>query len=90
MKKRSGRKSSPLDEIRPPAWTAALTTELLELLWALEATVAAHPGLDALLGEIVAGPLFAAADFPAPTATERKAPGNADEGEQATMEFDAS
>ena len=41
MKQRSGRKSSPLDEIHPTAWIAALTTELLELLWVLEASIAA-------------------------------------------------
>ena len=48
MKSRSGRKSSPLDEIRPAGWTAALTTELLELLWVLEATVAVQPEPNAL------------------------------------------
>ena len=61
MKKRSGRKSSPLDDIRPAAWTAPLTTELLELLWVLEATVAAQPELNALLSEILTSPLLPAA-----------------------------
>jgi hypothetical protein len=89
MKVRSGKKSSPLDEIRPAAWTAALTTELLELFWVLEATVAAHPAADALLAEIIAGPLFAAADFPTPTAAERAAPGEAAENPQTVMQFDA-
>ena len=81
------KQSCPLDEIRPAAWTAALTAELLELLWVLEATVAAQPALDALLGEIVGEPLFAANDFPTPTAAERKPPGEEGEQEQATMEF---
>ena len=40
MKMGAGRKSSPLDDIRPAHWTSAFTTELLELLWVLEATVA--------------------------------------------------
>jgi Type ISP C-terminal specificity domain len=86
MKQRSGRKSSPLDDLRPAAWTAALTTELLELLWVLEATVAMQPQMNALLSEILAGLLFTAADFPAPTATERAAPG--EEPEQAQPELE--
>jgi hypothetical protein len=85
MKQRSGRKSSPLDDIRPAAWTAALTTELLELLWVLEATVAAQPELNTLLAEILAAPLFTAADFPTPTAAERAAPGEEAEDNQRMM-----
>ena len=85
MKQRSGRKSSPLDEIRPAAWTAALTTELLELLWVLEATVAAQPELNTLLAEILAAPLLAAADFPTSTAAERAAPGEEREDNQRMM-----
>ncbi len=38
MKKPKGKKSSPLDDIRPERWTGDFTTELLELLWILEAT----------------------------------------------------
>ena len=87
MKQRSGRKSSPLDEIRPAAWTAALTTELLELLWVLEATVAAQPELNALLSEILAAPLFTAADFPTPTAAERSAPGEQQEETQTKLKM---
>jgi len=33
MKKGAGKKSSPLDEIRPERWPSQFTTELLELLW---------------------------------------------------------
>lgn len=75
MKQRSGRKSSPLDDIRPEAWTAALTTELLELLWVLEATIEMQSSLEELLAEIVASPTLAAAGLPQPTAAERQAPG---------------
>lgn len=39
LRDRTGRKTSPLDEIRPTTWTAAMTQELLELLWVLEATI---------------------------------------------------
>ena len=87
MKQRSGRKSSPLDDLRPASWTAALTTELLELLWVLEATVTTQPQLNALLSEILAAPLFTAADFPAPTATERAAPGEEPEQAQPQLEM---
>ena len=87
MKQRSGRKSSPLDDLRPAAWTAALTTELLELLWVLEATVAAQPELNALLSEILAAPLLTAADFPTPTAAERSAPGEKQEEKQPELEL---
>jgi hypothetical protein len=44
---------SPLDGIGPAAWTEALTRDLLELVWMLEATLAIEPALDALLAEIV-------------------------------------
>ena len=74
-------------EVCAPGWTAALTTELLELLWVLEATVAAQPELDALLSEILAAPLFAAADFPAPTAVERAAPGEQQEEMQTKLKM---
>lgn len=74
MKERSGKKSSPLDDIRPAAWTATLTQELLELLWVLEATVNEQPAADSLLAEIIAGPLFVAADLPSPNPEEREAP----------------
>lgn len=77
MKKRAGKKSSPLDEIRPERWTARMSDELLELLWVLESTLAMEPELEAALDKVVAGPCFAAADLPTPAAEERKAPGKA-------------
>jgi hypothetical protein len=74
MKGGAGRHSSPLDDIRPERWTPALTAELLELLWVLESTVATYPALESLLGRIVAGPCFMAADVPPPSDAERAAP----------------
>ncbi len=76
MKKRAGKKSSPLDEIRPARWTARMSDELLELLWVLEATLAIEPELAKSLDNIVAGPCFTAAELPTPTPEERKAPGS--------------
>ena len=74
MKKRAGKKSSPLDDIRPERWTARMSDELLELLWVLEATLAMEPQLENMLEKVVAGPCFAAAELPAPTPEQRKAP----------------
>ena len=80
----SGRKSSPLDEIRPERWTFG--EELIELLWLLEATLALEPEGAALLDEVCASPLFSANDLPTPTADERKPPNVAPrEGEQLGM-----
>jgi hypothetical protein len=75
MKKRSGKKSSPLDEIRPECWTARMSDEFLELLWVLEATLAMEADLATVLDKAVCGPCFAASDLPQPTAAERRAPG---------------
>ena len=77
MKKRAGKKSSPLDDIRPECWTARMSDELLELLWVLEAILAMEPELEKALDRVVAGPCFAAADLPTPTPGERKAPSKA-------------
>ena len=65
MKRGGGRKSSPLNDIRPNSWTAAFTAELLELLWVLEATLAIYPEQADLLKEIVAGDCFSSDDLPA-------------------------
>ncbi|EQB16670.1 type ISP restriction/modification enzyme [Sphingobium lactosutens] len=75
MKKRAGKKSSPLDLIRPERWTARMSEELLELLWVLEATLAMEADLEAQLDKIVAGPCFTSAELPEPSDDERKAPG---------------
>lgn len=77
MKKRAGKKSSPLDDIRPERWTARMSDELLELLWVLELTLAMEPELEKALDRIVAGPCFTAAELPTPKPEERKAPGTA-------------
>lgn len=74
MKKRKGRKSSPLDDIRPQRWTARMSKELQELLWVLEATLAMEPQLKAALDKVAAGPCFTAADLPQPKPDERKLP----------------
>jgi len=72
MKVRKGRKSSPLDEIRPKRWT--FTAELLSLLAILEQTVEVTPEAATLLEEIVKGPLIDPADIPQPAEAERKPP----------------
>jgi Type ISP C-terminal specificity domain/N-6 DNA Methylase len=76
MKKRAGRKSSPLDGIRPERWPARMSDELLELLWVLEATLGMESELEAVLDKVIAGQCFSADELPAPTESERKAPGN--------------
>lgn len=75
-----GRKSSPLDDIRPTTWSATFTAELLELLWVLEATVAMGYRLDEWLERVVAGPLVTTGDLPQPTEMERKPPATAGYG----------
>ncbi|CAN5474945.1 DNA methyltransferase [soil metagenome] len=74
MRERSGRKSSPLDDIRPERWTGEMTRELQHLLWVLEGVIALEPAQDELLGEIVAGEMFLAEELPHPTDAERAAP----------------
>ena len=77
MKKRAGKKSSPLDDIRPERWTARMSDAFLELLWVVEATLAMEPELEKTLDKVVAGSCFTAAELPTPTPEERKAPGSA-------------
>jgi len=74
MKEGAGRRSSPLDEIRPEVWPEAFTQELLELLWVVERSVALEPALDVSLDAIVSGPTIPADDLPRPTEQERLAP----------------
>lgn len=74
MKKRAGKKSSPLDDIHAEHWTARLSDEFLELLWVLEATLAMEPELETALDKVVGGPCFAATELPTPKPEERKAP----------------
>ncbi len=64
MRERRGRKSSPLDEIRPTVWTHEFTRELLELLWVLEKTIEGYQQQKQLLEEVLAGDLFRADELP--------------------------
>ena len=74
MRVRSGRKSSPLDDIGPRQWTAELTRELLTLLWLLEATLELYPAQAELLERLLADPLFTAEELPDVPASARNAP----------------
>jgi predicted helicase len=74
MRKPKGKKSSPLDDIRPERWTGDFTTELLELLWVLEATIAEYPALAKMLSAVVRGPCFKADELPAVPDAARKPP----------------
>ena len=73
-RKRAGKKSSALDNIRPERWTARMSEEFLELLWILEATLAMEPDLERTLDRVVLGPCFLASDLPQPTPEQRRAP----------------
>jgi hypothetical protein len=72
MKKGSGRKSSPLDDIRPERWPSQFTSELLELLWVLEGTVAGYPEQAELLSTVIAADCFQADEFSVVPAEARK------------------
>ena len=74
MKKGAGKKSSPLDDIRPERWTARFTTELLDLLWVLEATLASYPEQSKLLKAVLDGTCFRADELPSTPAEMRKPP----------------
>ncbi len=74
MKNGAGKKSSPLDKIRPERWTSQFTTELLELLWVLEKTVAGYPEQAELLEAIMLGECFDAEEIAAPPEWMRKSP----------------
>jgi len=74
MKDPKGRRSSPLDEINTEQWPSEFTTELLELLWVLEATVAQYPAQAELLSAVVKGPCFRAEELPPVPDEARKPP----------------
>ena len=74
MKKGAGRKSSPLDDIRPERWTSQFTSELLELLWVLEATVEGYPEQERLLDAVIESDCFQSYELPPVPDTMRKAP----------------
>jgi hypothetical protein len=82
MKDRSGRKSSPLDNIRPVAWTAELSQELRQLLWVVEATIAMQPELNTMLMRVMASKTVNAESLTLPTDSERAAPSGEEESDQ--------
>jgi hypothetical protein len=69
---KKGKRSSPLDDVRPLQWT--FTDELLLLLNTLEYTVEQTPLAASLLEKVVGGPVFLASELPTPTDSERKPP----------------
>ena len=74
MRDGAGRTSSPLDGIRPGCWTSRFTTELLEVLWVLEATVEGWPEQERLLEAVVEGECLRAGELPPVPDEMRKAP----------------
>ena len=74
MKRGGGRKSSPLDDIRPERWTSQFTTELLDLLWVLEATVKTYPEQARLLEAVIEGDCFRGDELPPVPDAMRKPP----------------
>ena len=91
MRERSGRKSSPLDDIRPRVWTREFTRELLELLWVLEKSLEGYPRQKKLFEEILAGPLFQANELPPVPDEAREAPPapRSPSGDQRKFSFDS-
>ena len=71
---RSGRQSSPLDEIRPEQWI--FTEELLELLWVVEATLNLQPEGTELLAKVFASDSFSQEELPKPSNAEHQSPHN--------------
>ena len=72
--KRSGRRSSLLDEIRPGRW--AFTDELLDLLWVIEATLRLQPEGADLLDRVCDSDLFSQDELPKPSKEEGQPPRN--------------
>jgi hypothetical protein len=65
MQQRSGKKSSPLDDIRPQRWS--FDDDLVALLRLIDKTVDMRPAMDAALKDVLKSELFMADDFPKPT-----------------------
>jgi hypothetical protein len=70
----AGRRSSPLDDIRPDRWTAQTTKEFLELLWILEHTQTVYPELEGILDKTVKSDCFTAEELPIPIDAQRQPP----------------
>ena len=88
MRDGAGRTSSPLDGIRPERWPARLTTELLELLWVLEATVEAWPEQERLPEAVIEGECLRADDLPPVPDGLRKPPPRAQKSENPMLDLD--
>ena len=87
MRNGAGRASSPLDGIRPERWTSRFTTELLELLWVLEATVEGWPEQERLFETVIEGECLRAGELPPVPEAMRKAP-RARKAETPSLELD--
>jgi hypothetical protein len=74
LRQRGGRRSSALDDVRPATWNAAMTQELLQLLSVIEATLDMRTELNAVLQDVLNGPLFDATVLPQPADHERRPP----------------
>lgn len=82
MKAGAGKKSSPLDDVRPERWTGEFTTELLDLLHVLESTLAIYPEQGRLLDEVLDGTCFENRDLPPVPGELRRSPQSVDERQQ--------
>jgi hypothetical protein len=78
MKEGAGRTGSPLNEIHPDHWTDQFTTELLELLWVLEATVGGFAEQSKVLEAVLQSKLFEASEMPQVHEDLRKPPKSRD------------
>jgi hypothetical protein len=65
---------SPLDAIRPEAWSDEWNDELLDLVSVLSSTLDLLPAGVALMDDVLAGPLITADDLPQPPENLRKPP----------------
>ena len=74
MARGGGRKSSSLDQIRPQHWSVDFTTELLELIWILEATIDGYKDQTQLFRRVVEGECFTADELPSPPQSMRLPP----------------
>lgn len=69
-----GERKSDLDSVVALTWSAEETSQLLELLWTIEASLDLEGHLLTLLDQVVTSPLIHKAAFPTPSEAERAAP----------------
>ena len=74
MRERTGKSSSPLDELRPANWTADMTDELLQVLWTIEKSLSLAPELAVNLDRVIQSDLFTASELPEPQESEKESP----------------